>query len=169
MKKLFLVFAFAIAAVFSANAQKVGFINTDSVLLAIPEYQTAIAQLDSQAEKYKNQLDQELQIIDRLYNSYQSQKSYLSTSQRTSIENDIVSKEQQLKAKQEQYFGQDGVMAKQSETLLSPIRDKVSKAISSYAASNGYSMIVDIAVNNGIVYKRESDDITSAIIKSFNK
>lgn len=169
MKKLFLVFALAFAAIVPAKAQKVGFINTDSVLLAIPEYKTAIEQLDAQADKYKNQLDQELQIIDRLYNSYQSQKSYLSSSQRTSIENDIISREQQLKTKQDQYFGQDGVMAKQSESLLSPIRTKVTNAIASYAEANGYSMIVDTAVSTGIVYKRDSDDITSAIIKYFNK
>lgn len=169
MKKLLLVFAVVLAAVLPAKAQKVGFINTDSVLLAIPEYQTAIEQLDAQADKYKSQLDQELQVIDRLYTSYQSQKSYLSSSQRTSIENDIVNKEQQLKARQEQYFGQDGVMAKQSESLLSPIRNKVTNAIASYATANGYSMIIDTAVNTGIVFKRDSDDITSAIIKYFNK
>lgn len=169
MKRLFLVFVVALAAIIPAKAQKVGFINTDSVLLAIPEYQKAISQLDAQADKYKNQLDQELQVIDRLYNSYQSQKAYLSTSQRTSIENDIVSKEQQLKAKQEQYFGQEGVMAKQSDALLTPIRNKVTKAIEAYANANGYSLIIDLAVNTGIVFKRDSDDLTNAIIKSYNE
>jgi len=169
MKRLIFVFVIALAGILPANAQKIGYINTDSVLLAIPEYKTATAQLDAQAEKYKTQLDQELQVIDRIYTSYQSQKSYLSTSQRNSIENDIISKEKQLKVKEEQYFGQSGVMAKQSETLLQPIRTKVNNAIAAYAEANGYSIIIDLAVTTGIVYKRDSDDISSEIIKFFKK
>lgn len=169
MKRLFLVFVIALAGIIPAKAQKAGYINTDSVLLAIPEYTAATAQLDAQAQEYKNQLDQELQAIDRLYNSYQSQKAYLSTSQRTSIENDIISKEQQFKARQEEYFGHDGVLAKKSESLLGPIRDKVAKAVAAYADANGYSIVFDLAVTNGIIYKRESDDITSAIIKFLKK
>ena len=169
MKRLFLIVSVLLAGSLAANAQKVGFINTDSILLAIPEYQNATKQLDAQADSYKAQLDQELQVINRLYTSYQSQKVYMSSSQRTSVENDIISKEQQLKSKQEQYFGAEGVMAKQSEALLAPIRTRVSDAVAAYAKANGYSLVIDTAVTAGIVYKNDADEITKQIINFFNK
>ena len=165
MKKLFFTLVIAFAAILPAKAQKIGFIDTDSVLNALPDYQAAVKKLDSQAEQYRSQLDADLQVIDQIYNAYQNQKARLSTSQRTNIENDIISREQQLKQKQESYFGADGVMAKNSEKLLSPIRTRVEKAVSQYAAANGYSLILDLAVVGGVVYKKDSDEITGAIIK----
>ena len=165
MKKLFFTRVIAFAAILPASAQKIGFIDTDSVLNALPDYQAAVKKLDSQAEQYRNQLDADLQVIEQIYNAYQNQKARLTTSQRTNVENDIVSREQQLQQKQESYFGTDGVMAKNSEKLLGPIRQRVEKAISQYASSNGYSVVFDLAVTGGVVYMKEADEITGAIIK----
>ncbi|MBO4572044.1 MAG: OmpH family outer membrane protein [Bacteroidales bacterium] len=165
MKRLFFTLVIAIAAILPANAQKVGFIDTDSVLNALPDYQAAVKKLDSQAEQYRQQLDAELQVIDQIYNAYQNQKSRLTTAQRSSIENDIITREQQLKANQEKYFGSEGLMAQNSEKLLAPIRTRVEKAVAQYASANGYSLILDLAVTAGVVYKKDSDDLTKAIIK----
>ena len=165
MKKLFFTLVIAVAAILPANAQKIGFIDTDSVLNALPDYQAAVKKLDAQAEQYRQQLDADYQVIDQIYNAYQNQKARLTTAQRSNVENDIIQREQQLKEKQEQYFGAEGAMAKASEKLLTPIRNRVEKAVSQYAVANGYSLILDLAVTGGIVYKRDSDEITGAIIK----
>lgn len=165
MKKLSLFILFALAAVIPAKAQKIGFINTDSVMVALPEYQAAIIQLDARAEQYKQELETSLKTVEQMYNSYQSQKSYLSSSQRSGIENEIITKEQEVKKRQESYFGAQGEMAKVSEKLLSPIRQKVSDAVAAYSLQNGYSVVIDLAVNAGIIFKNEADDITNAIIK----
>ena len=154
----------AFATILPAGAQKVGFINTDSVMVALPEYQAAVKQLDAQADQYKQELQNTLASIDRLYNNYQSQKAYLSASQRTSYENDIISREQQMKKRQDECFGAEGLMAKASEQLLSPIRSKVTSAVSEYCEANGYTLILDLAVSAGIVYKNGADDITKEII-----
>lgn len=164
MKKVCMILLAAMTAIIPAKAQKVGFINTDSVMVALPEYQSAIKQLDEKAAQYKQELQSTLASIDKLYNNYQSQKNYLSSTQRTSIENDIISKEQQMKKRQEEYFGAEGEMAKASEQLLAPIRAKVSEAVARYSAENGYNLIIDLAVNAGIIYKNDADDITNTVI-----
>lgn len=165
MKRILFAFVVALAAVLPASAQKIGFIDTDSVLNALPDYQAAVLKLDNQADQYRQQLDADLQVIDQLYNAYQNQKSRLTTSQRTNVENEIIQREQQLKAKQEQYFGAEGTMAQLSDKLLAPIRTRVEKAVSQYAIANGYSLILDLAVTGGVLYKRNSDEITGEIIK----
>ncbi len=164
MKKVCMILLAVMTAIIPAKAQKVGFINTDSVMVALPEYQNAIKQLDDKATQYKQELQNSLAVIDNLYNNYQSQKNYLNNTQRASIENDIISKEQQMKKRQEDYFGAEGEMAKASEQLLSPIRAKVSEAVARYSADNGYNLIIDLAVNAGIIYKNDADDITKAVI-----
>ena len=164
MKKIGIILTVIAAMAVPANAQKVGFINTDSVMMALPDYQNAIKQLDAQASQYKQELDNSLKIVEQMYNSYQSQKNYLSTSQRTNIENEIIAQEQQVKNRQESYFGKDGTMAKASEQLLKPIRDKVSAAVAQYAASKGYTVVMDLAITAGIIYKNDADDMTQAVI-----
>lgn len=164
MKKFSLLILFAVAAVLPAKAQKVGFINTDSVMVALPEYQAAVSQLDAKANQYKQELEASLKVVEQMYNSYQSQKSYLSSSQRASIENEIINKEQQVKRSQDAYFGAQGEMAKASEQLLAPIRQKVSDAVAAFSLQHGYSLVIDLAVNAGIIYKNEADDLTKAII-----
>ena len=53
MKKFLLSFAALIIFGFSANAQKVAYIDTEVILAAIPEYQAAQIELNELSDKYK--------------------------------------------------------------------------------------------------------------------
>ena len=55
MKKLFLILAIALMSVpaLRAQNQKIGFINTETVLNELPEYQKAQKTLEQLTEKYK--------------------------------------------------------------------------------------------------------------------
>ena len=87
MKKLFLILAIALMSVpaLRAQNQKIGFINTETVLNELPEYQNAQKTLEQLTEKYKAEVEADLKVIDQLYTNYQNQKSYLSSSQRSSV------------------------------------------------------------------------------------
>jgi len=164
MKRILVIAAFLVVTAISVRAQKIGFINTDSVLTSIPDYVKAQAAIKAQANLYQEELEKDLKNIDELYNKYQSQKQYLSPTSCSSREQQIISLESDLKAKQEKYFGAKGEMTKKTETILAPIKKLVNEAISQYSKENGYSAILDIAATNGLIYHDESDDITGKII-----
>lgn len=167
MKKLFLILAVALMGVpaLQAQGQKFGFINTETVLNELPEYQKAQKTLEELSEKYKAEVEADLKKIDELYTNYQKQKSYMSSSQRSSAENNIITKEQSLKKKEEGYFGAEGTLAKKSESLLTPIREKVEAAVRSYCELYGFTAIIDLAGSGNIVYYDPALDITKEIIK----
>lgn len=164
MKKSLLVLTALVAGFFCAQAQNIGYINTETILGQIPEYQAAQQQLSDQADNYKATLESELAAIETLYNNYQARKSNMTSSQRTQTENEIISKERVVKEKQKIYFGEDGVMAKKSEELLTPIKNRVQRAIDAVAKKNGCAIVIDLAVTAGIVYKDSRCDYTQEVI-----
>ncbi|MDD2292972.1 MAG: OmpH family outer membrane protein [Bacteroidales bacterium] len=164
MKRILIALSLCFISVVSLNAQKIGYINTELILNEIPEYQAAQQQLNDLADKYKAAIETEVGRIDVLYNSYQSQKSSMSSSQRATMENEIISKEKVVKEKQKIYFGEDGLMAKKSEELISPVQKRVDAAIAAVAAQDDYSIIIDLAATSGVVYKNPKCDLTQQVI-----
>ena len=153
----------------TAGAQKIGYINTESILSEIPAYTAAQSQLEALSDKYKAQIETELGKIETLYQNYQASRNSMSASQRQNAENEIISKERVVQEKQRIYFGEDGIMAKKAEELLAPIRARVDKAIADVARMGGYDLVIDLAAVQGVVYKNEALDLTQFVLVKYNE
>ena len=94
----------------------------------------------------------------------------MSPSQCAAAEEEIISKEKVVKEKQNIYFGEDGIMYKKSEELLTPIKKRVDAVIASIISGQGnVDLVIDLAANQGIVYYNQERDITSKVIESYKK
>lgn len=168
--KRFLIAIVALAAGFGTlSAQKIGYINTETILSDIPAYVAAQNQLNTLSDKYKATIETELGKIEALYQTYQNNRNSMSASQRQSAENEIISKERVVQEKQKIYFGEDGIMAKKAEELLSPIQQQVDKAIARVATLGGFDMIIDVAAVQGIVYKNPDLDLSEQVLALYFK
>ena len=169
MKRIIIALAALLSCIGPLRAQKVGYVNTDEILNAIPAYVSAQNQLNTLSDKYKATIEEEYGKIETLYKNYQDNRTSMSASQRQAAENEIISKERVVQEKQRIYFGEDGIMAKRADELLSPIRQRVDKAIEEVAAMGGYDLVLDLAAIQGIVYKNEKHDITQFVIVRYNE
>lgn len=169
MKKIALTLCLAFAAFIGAQAQNVCYIDTEAILATVPEYQKVQDQLNTMAESYRKTIEDELGAVDKLYKDYQNRKASLSASERQRLEEEIITKERAVKTKQNTYFGEDGVMANKSEELLAPIKDKLQAAIDAIAYRFNCSMIIDLAITTGIVYRDSRYDLTDEVIEYLNK
>lgn len=152
------------------NGQNIAFVNTETILKSIPEYNAAQEQLNNLSDKYKAALEQEIEKIDVLYQNYQKNKASMPVSQRTAAEEEIISKEKVVKEKQNIYFGEDGIMYKKSEELLSPIKKKVDAVIESIiSVQGGVDLVIDLAANQGLVYYNKSRDLTEKVMETYKK
>ena len=168
MKRSIITAIAFLAFTFGLGAQNIAYVNTDTILAAMPEYVSAQEQLNSLSDKYKAAIETELGKIESLYQDYQNKKSSMSASQRSAAENEIISKEKVVKEKQRIYFGEDGIMSRKSDELLTPIKANVDRLLKAYAESWKLDFIYDIAAMQGIVYKNENLDVTDQIIKLYN-
>ena len=169
MKRILIVIAALVTSIAPLSAQKIGYVNTENILSAIPAYESAQTQLNTLSDKYKATIETELGKIETLYRNYQSNRSSMSASQRQNAENEIISKERVVQEKQKIYFGEDGIMAKKAEELLSPIRQQVDKAIAEVAARGGYDLIIDLAALQGVVYKNPALDLSAQVLALYQK
>ena len=169
MKKIVIAFDAFLACSGLLRAQKIGYINTETILSEIPAYVAAQSQLDALSDKYKAAIEAEMGKIETLYQNYQATRNSMSASQRQNAENEIISKGRVVQEKQKIYFGEEGIMAKKAEELLSPIRQEVSKAIEDVAKLGGYDLIIDLAAVQGVVYKNEKLDLTQFVLVRYKE
>ena len=169
MKRILIALVALLSCLGTVRAQKIGYINTENILSEIPAYVAAQTQLDALSDKYKASIETELGKIETLYQNYQSSKNSMSAAQRQNAENEIISKERVVQEKQKIYFGEDGIMAKKAEELLSPIQKEVNRAIEEVAKLGGYDLIIDLAAIQGVVYKNEALDLTQFVLVRYKE
>ena len=167
MKRILIALVALLSCLGTVRAQKIGYNNTEDILKRIPAYVTAQNQLEVLSDKYKASIEAEFGKIETLYQEYQASKSSMSMSQRQNAENEIISKERVAQEKQKIYFGEDGIMAKKAEELLSPIRKAVEKSIENVARTGGYDMVIDVAALQGVVYKNKALDLTDQVLVNY--
>lgn len=165
MRKIVIFTVLMLSMSIAAVGQTVGFVNTETILAEVPEYVQAQQQLERLKQQYEIQLQNEVKIIENLFSRYQSQKSALGEMERQARENEIITKERAVKEKQQEIFGQEGVMAAKSKELMDPIMDVVQKAVDKVAQENGYLLILDLASLQGIIYKDAKVDLTPLVLK----
>ena len=167
MKKFIIALGVLLASFSLADAQKVAYVNTETILSSIPAYEAAQVALETLADKYKAAVETELGKVEALYQNYQNTRHSMTAQQRQSAENEIIAKERVAQEKQKIYFGEDGIMAKKAEELIDPIRKDVEKAIEYVARSEGYDLVIDVAALQGVVYKNESLDLSRKVVDRY--
>ena len=158
--------ALVLFASLQANAQKIGYINTEKILSVIPEYKSAQDQLENLSRQYSQKIESEYARIETMYQSYQQQKANLSAQARIQKENEIISREKTVKELQKSYFGQDGLMQKKSEELLNPLKERVDAAVKKIADNGNFMIIFDVSIMQGVAYANESDDLSGLVLRA---
>lgn len=166
MKRVLIALMALIVFAQVANAQKIGYLNTQTILNEMPEYVSAQQTLEKLSSQYKQYLEGEASKIETAYREYQNDRARLSEAQKQARENEIISMERKLQEKQKEYFGEGGVMAVKSEQLMNPIKEKVDAAVRKVAQKGEYSLIIDISAMQGVVYQNEAADLSLEVIRN---
>ena len=169
MKRIILTAIFALATLGIASAQKYCVIDSEKVFKSLDEYNKAMSQLDELGKAYQTQVDNKYKSVESLYNNYMAQKASLSAATRTSIEQQILQKEEEAQKYQQEIFGEDGTLMKKRVELIKPIQTKVFAAIEKYAKENGYDLVLDKASNASLLYLNEAIDRTAQVIEQLKK
>ena len=162
IRKVALAMVFALCGgVFVANAQKLGYVDLQEVMLAMPEYKKA----NSDMEKYQKQLEDDLgklqQEFQTKYKSYEEEGTKLSPTMREFKEKEL--RQLQERIQEFQQSAQEDSRKKEAE-LLKPIVEKAKSAIGQVAKEVGYTYVFD-SNTAGMLYKPEGDDVTTLVKK----
>jgi outer membrane protein len=148
-------------------AQKYAYVSTQYILDNITEYKTAMTQLDNLSVQWQKEIEDKYAIIDKLYKSYQAEQILLTEEMKKKRQDEITSKEKDVKDLQKQRFGYEGDLFKKKQELIKPIQDKVYNAVKKLATDQSYAVIFDKSGDLIMLFANpkydKSDDILLAL------
>lgn len=166
MKKFLLTIGLLMALICGVSAQKIAFVDTEYILKNIPAYESANDQLSQISKRYEDEIKAKMQEVADLYETYRTESVFLTNDMKVKKENEIIDKEKAAKQLQQKYFGQDGELYKNRESLVKPIQDQVYNAIMAIAKEKNLSAIFDKSSTSGLMFADSSLDISDNVLKN---
>jgi outer membrane protein len=141
MRIVFMI-AMVIGMAIPSMAQKFGHINSNKLLMAMPERETAEKQIEEQATLYDQELQNMQAEFQKKYEEYLGKAETWPEAIRKSKEKELRQLEQGM-----QDFSQTAQqdLAKLEEDLLTPLIDRARKAIEDVGKENGFTYIFDVS------------------------
>ena len=172
MKRISLFFILFLG-IFSINSQgriRIAYIDMEYILENLPEYQTALKELDMKANKWKAEIEKRTQEINDMKISLEQEKVLLTKELLQEKEEEIKFKEKSLLKYQLEKFGPEGDYILQKQNLVVPVQDRVFNAVSKLVQSSKYDIIFDKSNDKmGIIYTNPKMDISDKILKLIKK
>ncbi len=165
MKKLGLIIVLSVLASAMAVAQKYAFVDSEYIRKNIPAFTTAQEQLDKLSKQWEKEIADGYAVVEQMYKSYQSEAVLLSQDMKAKREEAIISKEKEMKALQNKYFGMEGDLFKKREELVKPLQDEILKAIKEIAVEGSYAVIFDTAAGGNILFANPKFDLSDQVLE----
>lgn len=144
MKRIFgiILFALMITSAQDATAQalKFGHITRDEVIMAMPEYDTAMKQYNAFGQELSNALEIMQVELNNKYDAFTKESKNLSEIVKANKEQELADMQNRINTFQQ--GAQTQLQEKQAE-LLNPIVEKTTKAINDVAKEGGFIYIYD--------------------------
>jgi len=170
--KKYLLFLLLISTVtiFAQNPQKIGYVDSQIILTQLPEAIKAQSDLDALTSVWSNQVDSMKLALQQQYADVQKQLATMTDDQKQIKQKELIDKEQQIYAYQNQKFGQpNGEIYQKQETIFDPVKKKIYAAIEIVAKEEGMQFIFDKSGDILLLYADASFDITFKVLDSLKR
>ena len=145
----------------SVFAQKLGHINSNDLLLSMPERNSVEQKIKTYAQELENQLGTMSKEYQATVQDYQAKEATMTDAIKQDKIKEITNLETRITEFQQ--TAQKDLQGKE-ESLLKPIIDKAKKAIEDVAKENNFTYIFDSGVGV-LLYQKDSDDIMPLVKK----
>lgn len=162
MKKLILVFTFAILSISAVAQSKIGTIDADYILNQMPEITKVNEGLQSYNQELQKELQTTVQKYEALVKDYQENNTTFTEEEKAEKETAIISLENDIKN-----FRQKAtvmIQMKRNE-LTQPLYEKIDAAMLKVIEEENFTHIFHSGGNN-LAYSAQEYDITQKVLKT---
>ena len=153
----------------SVSAQlKVGYINSDVILVKYEGAKEAADKLNKEVAKWEQEASKRQNDLKALKDQIDKQSLLLSAERKKELEDSLQQKYAQYQQFLQEKFGQKGEAYSKNEELSKPIVEKVNRIIEKIAKEENYDFIFD-ARSGGVVYAMPKYDLTERVLMLLNK
>lgn len=165
MKKTGVIIVLFVLTSVVAVAQKYAFVDSEYIRKNIPAFTAAQEQLDKLSQQWEKEISDGYAVVEQMYKSYQNEAVLLSQDMKAKREEAIISREKEMKALQNKYFGMEGDLFRKREELVKPVQDEILKAIKELAVEGSYAVIFDTAAGGNILFANPKFDLSDQVLE----
>lgn len=165
MKKLIILSAILFAVtVANVQAQKIGYVDTQTILTQYSAAIKATSDLETIAASWRASVDSMAQDLQTKYTGYQQKAATMTPEANQGAQQQLVQQEQYIQQFNQSKFGQGGELALKQEELLRPVREKIYAAIEEVSKSEKIKFVFDKAGDVLLLYADPTYDLTFKVL-----
>lgn len=149
----------------AAQQQKIGYVNTDTLLTHMPEYDRIRQQLQVMGEDWKKKLEAMQLEIERKKEEFRKNEILFGDSVRKQMQEEINSLRSRRQAFMEEKFGAGGEYFQKQEELLKPLQQKIMDAIRLVAERENFDFVFDRAERRSVIYGGEEWNLNETVLE----
>jgi len=148
-----------------AQSQKIGYVNSAKIFQELPAAQEAEKKIDAVSKPYRDTLEAMQTELQSRYDEYQKKETLMTDAAKKTEQQKLVEMQNRMQQYRLEKFGTDGELAKRTEQILNPIREKIKTAIAAVAKEQKFGFIFDKTEQIQILlYGDAAFDITYKVI-----
>jgi outer membrane protein len=168
MKKL-IILCVALIVGLTATAQKFGYVNTETILAKLPEYQAAQKEIDKTSIEEQKKIERKYSTLDSMYEAYAREEVLLTEEMKAKRQNAIMNYEKEVKSYQKKIFGFEGRIFLLRQDLIKPVQDKVMAAVEKVAKKHKLQVVFDKAGDLTMLYTSSIHDYTDYVLEELEE
>lgn len=149
------------------QAQKIGYVSSAEIFDQLPEAKEATRRLESFAKPVQDSLQMMQKALETKVEEYQKKEAMMTDAGKRAAQQEL--QEMQLRARE---FAQakDQELAKRREAVLTPLKEKILKAIERVAKAEKYNYVFDKNEQvNILLYADTKDDLTNRVLDNLKR
>ncbi|MBU6119359.1 OmpH family outer membrane protein [Hymenobacter siberiensis] len=148
-----------------AQAQKFGWVDSEFIMAKMPEYAKAQQELTLLSDTWQKEIETLQKDLDKLHRNYQNEEVVLTEAMKKKRQDEILLKEQELKAYRNKQFGYEGQLFKKRQELNKPVQDKVFEAVEKVAKKKTLAVVFDKSGDLTMLYTNPAHDYTEFVLE----
>lgn len=164
LKYFAIITSLLVSSAVMAQTQKIGHMDMQYVLSAMPEMKQVQSQLKTLQGQLEKQAEAKQKDFEEKYNKYVTEGSQMAEAIRIDIEKDLSQMQQRA---QEFAANAQQTLQKKEQQLMQPVYDKIGAAINEVAKEGGYAYIINAGVPglDVLYYADPANDASNAVLK----
>ncbi len=165
MKRKAIVEVVLLAVSLGWRQNKIGHINSESIMQALPEAVDAQRSLDQMVAGWESELQKMQDDWKKKFDDYEKKKLILTDQARADQEKQLRELDQSIIDFRNRKFGQSGELFQKQNEVMKPVQNKLFQVLEELAKEEEYDYIIDKSGEILLLYANEKNDLTSKVLQ----
>lgn len=167
---LIIVLALCLCTTVQAQSLKIGFVNSAKIFQELPEAKEAQKKIDAITKPVQDSLELKQKSLQSKYEEYQKKEGLMTDAAKKTAQQELMELERGYNEYRAVKLGADGDLAKETDKILAPLKEKILKGIERVAKEEKYSFVFDQTEQvKVLLYGESSHDLTYKVIDKLKR